>query len=148
MEYHLFKWTHPTDKYRCIQLVFWVQYMEQIRCVFKEHHFGNLHFHGETAKMSRVMRKPTFTVCENKGAADQRLCFCYIVQSLYFLDLKFQASSHPLWLHSLVCVGSGQETPKTGFLVMWRKYPYLIHCIKSEQQFTAAYLYKQTETNS
>ena len=36
-------------------------------------------------QMSRVMRKPTFCICENKGAdqlcsvckADQRLCFCY-----------------------------------------------------------------------
>ena len=54
------------------------------------------------------MRKPGF--CENKGAdqlqgnhaADQRLC---LVQSLYFLNPKFQASSHLLWLYSLVSVG-------------------------------------------
>ena len=29
----------------------------------------------------------------------------WIVQSLYFLNPKFQASSYLLWLHSLVCVG-------------------------------------------
>ena len=31
-----------------------------------------------------------------------------IVQSLYFLNLKFQASSHLQWLYSLVCVRPGQ----------------------------------------
>ena len=50
------------------------------------------------------MRTPTFCICENKDAdqlrgkreADQRLCFRYIdiVQSLYFLNPKFQASSY------------------------------------------------------
>ena len=30
-----------------------------------------------------------------------------IVQSLYYLNPKFQASSHLLWLYSLVCVGQG-----------------------------------------
>ena len=39
-----------------------------------------------------------------------------IVQSLYFLNPKFQASSHLLWLHSLVCVGPGQKPQHTGFL--------------------------------
>ena len=54
--------------------------------------------------MSHVMRKPTFCICENKDAdqlrgyrkADLRLCFSYIVQSLYFLNQKFQAPSHLL----------------------------------------------------
>ena len=40
-----------------------------------------------------------------------------IVQSLYFLNAKFQASSHLLWLYSPVCVGPGRN-PKTGFLTM------------------------------
>ena len=60
------------------------------------------------------MRKPAFCICENKDAdqlcgnheADQRLCFVTgIVQSLYFLNPKFQASSHLLWLYSPICVG-------------------------------------------
>ena len=54
--------------------------------------------------MSSAMRKPAFCICENKGAdqlcgngtADQRLCFHYKVQSLFCLNLKFQASSHLL----------------------------------------------------
>ena len=49
--------------------------------------------------MSRVMRKPTFCICENKDAdqlrgnreADQRLCFRYIVQFLFILNPKFLA---------------------------------------------------------
>ena len=43
-------------------------------------------FNSRTHKMSRVMRKPTFCICENKDAdqlrgnreADQRFCFRYI----------------------------------------------------------------------
>ena len=64
------------------------------------------------------MRKPAFCICENKDtdqlcgnrAADQRLYFLFLVQSLYFLNPKFQAPSHHLWLYSPVCVGSGQKT--------------------------------------
>ena len=64
------------------------------------------------------MKKPTFGVCENKDAdqlrgnrvADQRLVFhSWIVRSLYFLDLKFQASIHLLRVYSLVCVGPGRK---------------------------------------
>ena len=56
-------------------------------------------------QMSHVVRKPTFGICKNKDAyqlrgnreADQRLVFAtYTVQSLYFLNPKFQASSHLL----------------------------------------------------
>ena len=55
---------------------------------------------------SLVVRQPAFCICENKATdqlcgnrvADQRLCFHYIdtnvVQSPYFLNLKFQASFH------------------------------------------------------
>ena len=32
-----------------------------------------------------------------------------IVQSLYYLNSKFQASRHLLWLYSLVCVGPGRK---------------------------------------
>ena len=64
-------------------------------------------------KLSLVMRKPDFCICENKDAdqlrgnreADQHLCFRYtLVQSIYYLNPKFQASSHLLKLYSLVCV--------------------------------------------
>ena len=75
--------------------------------------------------MSHVMRKPAFCICENKGAeqlrsncaADQRLCFRYTDSTIYYLNSKFQASSHA----SSVAVQPGfcqtwSETPKTGFL--------------------------------
>ena len=35
--------------------------------------------------------------------------FLHIVQSLYFLNTKFQVSSHLLWLYSPVCVGPGRK---------------------------------------
>ena len=65
------------------------------------------------------MRKPAFCICEKKDSdqllsnciADQLLCFpSWVVQSLFYLNLKFQASSHVLWLYSLVCVGPGQNS--------------------------------------
>ena len=36
-------------------------------------------------------------------------CATWIVQYLYFLITKFQASSHRQWLYSLVCVKPGQN---------------------------------------
>ena len=62
------------------------------------------------------MRKPAFCT------ADQRLCFRYIVKFQFFLNLKFQASSHLLWLYSPVCVGPGQ-IPKAVFLTK-RLFPF------------------------
>ena len=52
-------------------------------------------------QMSRVMRKPTFCICENKDAdqlrgyreADQRLCFRYIDSTIPLLS---KPSSHLL----------------------------------------------------
>ena len=70
------------------------------------------------------MRKPDFCICENKDAdqlrgnrkADQGFVFATrILQSLYFLNPKFQASGH-LWLYSPFCVEPGPKSPKTGFL--------------------------------
>ena len=60
------------------------------------------------------MRKQTICICENKDAdqlrgnreADQRLVFATrIVQFLFYLNLKFQASSSFLCLYKPVCVG-------------------------------------------
>ena len=73
--------------------------------------------------ISRVVRKRAFCICENKDAdqlrgnreADQRLCFrhfvfaTWIVQFLFYLNPKFQASSHLLWLYSPVCVGNPED---------------------------------------
>ena len=57
------------------------------------------------------------TQLENKDAdqlhgnseANQRLCFRYTEQSIFFLNPKFQASSHLLLLYSPVCVGPGRK---------------------------------------
>ena len=89
-----------------------------------------LTFAKKKAHMSLVVRKPAFCICEYQDAdqlrgnrqADQPLCFRYtdstipfatlsdtVVQSLYFLNSKFQAFSHLLWLYSLVCVGPGRK---------------------------------------
>ena len=38
-----------------------------------------------------------------------------IVQSLYFLNMKLQASSHLLWLHSPVCVRPGRKPQRPIF---------------------------------
>ena len=75
--------------------------------------------------MSRVVRKPAFCICENKDA--DQLCrnreavqlFVFptkLEQSLYFLNPKFQASSHILWLYSPVCVGPGRKPRRPVFV--------------------------------
>ena len=61
-------------------------------------------------QVSPVMRIPVFGICENKAAdqlhgdpAADLSAFVFatkIVQSLYSINLKFQASSHLLWLYS------------------------------------------------
>ena len=74
--------------------------------------------------LSLVMKKTFFCKCENKDAdqlrsyckADQRLCFAIrIVKSLYYLNPKFHASSHLLWLYSPVCVGPGRKPRRPVF---------------------------------
>ena len=83
------------------------------------------------------MGKPTICIGENKDAdqlrgnreADQRLCFRYLVstiplllksemafvfatwlvQFLFYLNPKFQASGSFLFLYSSVCVGPGRK---------------------------------------
>ena len=64
------------------------------------------------------MRKPTFCICENKDADQLRVSAklisafvfsTWIVWYLYFLNSKFQASSHLQWVYSLVCVRTGQN---------------------------------------
>ena len=70
------------------------------------------------AYMSQVMRKPFFfAYAKTKTQISFAISFAVtaklisafvfatqIVQSLYFQNTKFQASSHLLWLYSLVCV--------------------------------------------
>ena len=73
--------------------------------------------------LSLVMRKPAFCICENKDSdqlrgnreADQHLSFRYTDSTIYFLYMKFQASSHLVWLYSLVCVGPSRKPRRPVF---------------------------------
>ena len=70
--------------------------------------------------MSSIVRKPAFciyakTKTQINFAVSAKLISAFffatlIVQSLYFLNPRFQASSHLLCLHSPVCVGPGQKS--------------------------------------
>ena len=66
--------------------------------------------------------KPDFCICENKDAdqltAKLISAFVFarqIVQSVFYLNPKFQASSHLIGLYSLVCVGPGRKTRRPVF---------------------------------
>ena len=86
---------------------------------------------GHLIKMSRVVRKPDFCICENKDAdqlrgnreADQRLCFRYIDSTIPLLP-KSEISS--LYTYSVIAqpglCGTWLETPKTAFLTTRLKY--------------------------
>ena len=64
--------------------------------------------------MSHIMRKTAFCICENKDI-DQLRGTTKLIQSLYLLHTKCPASSHLMWLYSLVCVGPGQNTRRPVF---------------------------------
>ena len=58
--------------------------------------------------MSCFMGKHAFCICINKAQIRAFVFATKKVQSLFFLNLKFQASSH-LRMYSQVCVGLGQK---------------------------------------
>ena len=58
-----------------------------------------------------------------------------IVQSLFFLNSKFQASNHLLWLYSPVCVGPGRKPRRPVFS---ERGSYLLHV---SQFLGAKYVY-------
>ena len=70
------------------------------------------------SNLNSVMRQSAFCICKNKDVnhlpgyctADQLLYFQYIYRTISLLpNPTFQASSHLLWLYSLVCVGPGRK---------------------------------------
>ena len=74
-------------------------------------------FSHDTAYLSLVFKKLAFCIYENKPADQLRSYFVFakrILQSLYYLNLIFQASCHPQWLYSLVCVGPGRKPQRQG----------------------------------
>ena len=61
----------------------------------------------DKADLSRLMGKPTICIGENKGAEQLFSAFVFatrIVQFLFYLNPKFQASSFLLCLYRPVCV--------------------------------------------
>ena len=70
------------------------------------------------------MRKPAFSYVKTKTqisfAVTAKLISAFVFatrieQSLYFLYTKFQASSHLVWLYSLVYVGPGRKPRRPVF---------------------------------
>ena len=70
------------------------------------------------------MREPAFAYAKTKTqisfAVSAKLISTFvfatwIVQSLFYLNTKFQASIHLQWLYSPVCVGPGQKPRKPVF---------------------------------
>ena len=69
--------------------------------------------------VSLVMRKPAFCIYAKRKtqiscAVTAQLISAFVfttwmVQSVFYLDSKFQASSHFLWLYSPVCVGNPED---------------------------------------
>ena len=51
-------------------------------------------------------------------SCDQGLCFLYIVQCLFFLNEKFQASNHLLWLYIPVFIGPVRKHQRNGSLCL------------------------------
>ena len=69
-------------------------------------------------EMSRIVRKPDFCLGENKVADQLISAFVFatrIVQFLFFLNPKFQASSSFLSLYRPVCVGPGRKPRRPVF---------------------------------
>ena len=77
----------------------------------------NLETYNQSPNISRVMRKPVFSICENKDAdqlrgtreTDKRLCFRYMDSTIHIIYQDFNASNHLLWLYSCVWVGPGRK---------------------------------------
>ena len=106
-----------------------------------------------TYYMSLVMRKPAFCVCKNKDADQLRSsgklisAFVFatrLVQSFFYLNPKFKASSHLLWFFSPYCVGPGRKPRRQVFS---RQGSYsgilLLHTIYyiQEQTYCIQFLY-------
>ena len=92
--------------------------------------------------MSIVVRKPAFCICKNKDADQLPVtaqligAFVFallIVQSLNYLNPKFQASSHLLWPYRPACLGPCHRPRRSVFsqrgLYQTRDgHAYLHHC--------------------
>ena len=83
------------------------------------------------------MRKPDFCIdadqLRGNHEADQRLCFrCTDSTIPNYLNPKFQASSHLLWMYSPVSVGPGRKPRRPVFLIT--RFIYMIRCVFQHDQ--------------
>ena len=102
----------------------------------KEGHFSYVFIYNYYIK-SIVMRKLAFCICEKKKMqisfeVTTKLISAFVfatwlVQFLYILITKFQASNHLLWLCSPVCVGHGQN-PRRPVFSQRDSYYYNSYC--------------------
>ena len=80
------------------------------------------------------MRNPAFCICDWCRFAQVIDAFVFatlIEQSLCFLNPKFQASSHILWLYSPASVGPGKKHRR---LVFWRQGLFMgVYCFKMSE---------------
>ena len=105
--------------------------------------------------MSRIVRKPDFCLCENKGAdqlrsnceADQRLCFRHSDSTISLLPKSEISSFLPFseTAQTGLC-RTWSETPKTGFLASWLIMTSLLssgerHVIKSVMTTRVFYMF-------
>ena len=92
-----------------------------------------------TYQLSRNVRKPDICICKKTKmqisfAVTAKLISAFvfatrIVQSLDFLNPKFQAASYLLWLYSPVCVGPGRKPRRPvfsqrGSIILGRLRPF------------------------
>ena len=82
-------------------------------------------------KMSRIMRKADFRICQNKDAdqlhTDQCLCLRYMDSTIPLLSKsEFLTSSHLLWLYSPVCFGHGRKPQRPVFSQQGSNYFVLL----------------------
>ena len=64
------------------------------------------------------MRKPIFAYAKTKAQISFAVVFVFVTRIVQSIYSKFQAYSHLLWLHSLVCVGPSRKPPRPVFLTM------------------------------
>ena len=102
-------------------------------------------------KMSPVVRKPAFCICEKKThiscAVTAQLISAFvfaerIIQSLLYLSPKLYASSHLLWLYSLACMRPGQKPRRPVFSQRGSNVSdRLEHCLNVDCENTCTSLY-------
>ena len=78
----------------------------------------NFSRHEKSLLFAYVKTKCADQLCTAHQCISFRYIDRIIVQSLYFLNPKFQASSYFVWLYSRFCVRPGWKS-WTGFLMAW-----------------------------